>query len=293
MKNETKVVDFSSPRICKADTCDNEIIGPTSKFYCSKTCKEIARRRRRVSSRACPICSQVFFPTSLRRTYCSEDCKVEAQYRSKKKRFNEILFIVKDLEQRFVALRSREEQHIFCSEILKQAKSNNKLRQALTYSGFRKYKLRKTPLDDFYGKFNRSAPKKVISRTSIIIDYNEVNGSSNFYIRLCPAYIPKAGTYIKYLGAYTPRIAEIKKSLFEEILALDDFRYALLVDFGFYEPDLDKALEIKRLMEVSFDFYDFLERHTKYIHGMLPYEYLRKTPRPSINLFCDTDIYID
>lgn len=281
-------------RHCKAPKCSNIVEGVPSKRYCSKECKNRARRRASFETRICPICSSGFSPESGRQKWCSDTCRDEHKTRLKRMRYNEILFIVKELEQKFRSLASREEQHLYCTKLLEEAKKNHKIRQALTAPGFSNFYHPPSQKDRALASLYRRAPKKFKSKTSTVfmhLSWDEEE--KDLVVTVCDGYIPNPTSYTTFLGVYTHKNAEIMKLRYEEILRFDDCRTSLLIDHGYCEPDLEKALDMERLIQISDNLHVFLKMHTKYFHGMLPHEYLRKKPRPSLNLISDFTDYID
>lgn len=71
--------------ICEA--CRSEYLGPRTQKYCSRSCAQNNRERRR--PRKCIGCGNVFMPKDYSRKYCSKECDMRHKHEMKCKREQE------------------------------------------------------------------------------------------------------------------------------------------------------------------------------------------------------------
>lgn len=130
-------------RTCQAPNCDVELVGRVSKKFCSTACKNAVHKPKTTFSKICLICNKEFTSTNSLNVCCSAECKDERKLRLNRANNNEITMLVKNLQAELLEFANVDEQEYFCLTLLDKAKSDIKLRRALTspiHSAFKQIK---------------------------------------------------------------------------------------------------------------------------------------------------------
>lgn len=234
----------------------------------------------------CPICGDEFTPKANKQKYCTDTCRVSARAEKVKgytQKYNDIATETTVHMQKVFADLDEKDQSIFAKEVLEKGRWDNAIRQALTSPVHSRVKLISEGTENYLRPLTSGAGKKIAGNKAAVVAYRFGSSDTNINVEMFEDEIPAELLDSRVVGFYLKNSAIRKLDEVKEVIAKNDNRTTLLMKYGIYRSDLDRATATLYGLNKGSKMNEFVRQYCLDNYHLLPTEFFKLSTMANIN----------